>query len=83
MKTTVYVLPLAMWIVVLGIVTGLSSCSDEYIRDHGNGKPAVIDYVRLCDPAKADSAIYEAEMLSTIAIVGTNLQSVNSIFFGR
>ena len=54
MKTTVYVLPLAMWIVVLGIVMGLSSCSEEYIRDHGNGKPAVIDYVRLCDPAKAD-----------------------------
>ena len=61
----------------------VTSCSDSYVRTHGNGKPAVVDYVRLCDPEKADSAIYEAEMLSTIAIVGSNLQSVNSIFFGE
>ncbi|MBQ7449662.1 MAG: hypothetical protein IJ756_05225 [Paludibacteraceae bacterium] len=61
----------------------LSSCSDKYIAEHGNGKPAVIDYVRVCDPLKADSAIYEAEMLSTIAIVGSNLQAVKTILFGE
>ena len=60
-----------------------TSCSEDYIRDHGNGKPAVIDYVRVCDPAKADSAIYEAQMLSIIAIVGSNLQSVKTILFGE
>lgn len=69
--------------IILLLALGLASCSEDYVRQHGNGRPAVIDYVRLCDPAKADSAIYEAEMLSTIAIVGSNLQSVNTILFGE
>ena len=74
----------ARFIILLGIcVAMLSACSEEYIREHGNGKPAQISYVRLCDPAVADSAIYEAEMLTTIAIVGRNLQSVKTILFGE
>lgn len=60
-----------------------TACSEDYVREHGNGKPAVIDYVRVCDPTKADSAIYEAEMLSTIAIVGSNLHTVNTVLFGE
>ena len=55
-----------------------TSCSEDYIRDHGNGKPAVIDYVRVCDPAKADSAIYEAQMLS-IAALNTSLVCSHAI----
>lgn len=70
-------------ILLISAALVLFSCSDEYIRTHGNGKPAVVDYVRLCDPAYADSAIYEAEMLSTIAIIGSNLQTVYSIYFGE
>lgn len=71
-------------IILFGICAVLfSACTEDYLREHGNGKPAQIEYVRLCDPAKADSAIHEAEMLSTIAIIGTNLQSVNTILFGE
>ncbi len=70
-------------LIISGAAMSFTSCSEDYIRDHGNGKPAVIDYVRVCDPAKADSAIYEAQMLSIIAIVGSNLQSVKTILFGE
>lgn len=73
----------ALFLPVMVSIIWFCSCSEDYLREHGNGKPAVIEYVRLCDPAKADSAIYEAEMLSTIAIVGHNLQSVRSVLFGE
>lgn len=84
MKTNSSFRRMAACMLVLGLgIVGLTSCSEDYLREHGNGKPAKIEYVRLCDPAKADSAIYEAEMLSTIAIVGQNLQSVKTILFGE
>lgn len=69
-------------IILLSAIAIMSSCSDSYIREHGNGKPAVVDYVRLLDPAKADSAITGAQMLTSIAIIGSNLQAVNTIYFG-
>lgn len=84
MKRTSIFRRLAMYVLIFsGAVLNFNSCSEDYIRDHGNGKHAVVKYVRVCDPAKADSAIYEAQMLSTIAIVGSNLQSVRTILFGE
>lgn len=67
-------------IALLSIVMVLfASCKKDELK--GNGKPAVIDYVRITDPAKADSAIYKAEKLQTIVIVGSNLQAVNQVYF--
>jgi len=67
------------FIAFMAIVACFSACKkDETL---GNGKPPVIDYVRTTYPEKADSAIYMAEKLQTIAIIGSNLQAVNSVCF--
>lgn len=69
----------SFFIIIAAMMVACKDYSDPTVK--GNGKPARIDYVRITDPAKADSAIYEAEKLQMIAIVGGNLKAVNRVYF--
>lgn len=66
-------------IVLVALVACFSACKKD--ETGGNGKPPVIDYIRTPYPEQADSAIYAAEKLQTIVIIGSNLQAVNSVRF--
>jgi len=61
----------------------LAACFSACQKDEtlGNGKPPVIHYVRSTYPEEANDTIVEAYKLQTIAIVGSNLQAVNSVCF--
>lgn len=71
------------FIVILALlaIIGVGCKNDNNPTVKGNGRPAQIDYIRITDPAKADSAIHEAEKLQMIVIVGSNLQAVNRVLF--
>lgn len=55
----------------------LTSCNKE---DSSSGTPS-INYVRVTDPAKSDSLLAGAYLGNTIAIIGSDLNSVREIWF--
>lgn len=69
-----------LFLLSLVFATGvvLISCKKD---DKPNGGVPKIDYVRLTDPAKADSFLTSANMGQLIAIVGQNLSGARQIFF--
>ena len=57
----------------------LTSCDDDK-KDKPSGPPSV-SYIRLTDPAKADSFLTRANMGQLIAIVGENLGHLRQLYF--
>lgn len=67
------------WILMLAsLFTGLLFHGCE--MEEEDGTPEVM-YVRITDPEKSDSLVTHAFMGSTIAIIGSNLQNVDEIWF--
>lgn len=65
--------------VILGMMT--TACEDEPDKyEIADGLPSV-SYVRMTDPAVADSLITGAYMSNTICLVGENLRSVYELYF--
>lgn len=59
----------------------LQSCDDDPDKfESAGGKPEVY-YIRVADPAAADSLIEASYMESTICLVGSNLRSIREIYF--
>lgn len=80
MKTTKYIKDLAL---LATFFTGvaMTSCEDEPDKyEIAEGLPTV-HYVRLPDPAVADSLITGASLSNTVCIVGDNLRSVYELYF--
>lgn len=80
MKTTKYIKGLAL---LATFFTGvaMTSCEDEPDKyEIAEGLPTV-HYVRLPDPAVADSLITGASLSNTVCIVGDNLRSVYELYF--
>lgn len=68
-------------LLVVGMGYVVTSCDDNpHKYESTSGKPEVY-YVRLADPAAADSLIDAAYMEATICLVGENLRSIRKIFF--
>lgn len=69
--------------VALAIVTGFTfqSCNDNPDKyEMTDGVPEV-HYVRVPNPASADSLLVQAFMDNTICLVGTNLKSISELWF--
>lgn len=82
MKKTTSILHIYALLACCAMVAGMAGCDNNYSPVvKGNGKPAVVDYIRTPYPEAADSVITEAEKLQTIVVAGSNLQSVNRIYF--
>lgn len=71
------------FLVILMLATGLfvTSCEDEPDKYKTAGGVPTVHYVRLTDPAYADSLLVGAYMSNTICLVGENLRSVYEIYF--
>lgn len=67
---------LAVWMLALLTAFSVTSCQKD---DDGGGAP-VIHYVRVTDPALADSTFTEAQPGTMIAIIGENLDGVQKIY---
>ena len=80
-KTRLYKNLTAAFLLGLIISMGFFSC-EEYPNAYKStdGVPEVL-YVRVTDPAKADSLLDGAFMGSTICIVGNNLRSIHELYF--
>ncbi|MGD2035468.1 MAG: glycan-binding surface protein [Bacteroidales bacterium] len=76
MKNTIYK---ALFFLSLTLLTTVCFFSCEEKSDNG-GTPSV-DYIRLTNPEKADSAITSAFMGQLIAIIGENLSGARKIWF--
>lgn len=77
MKTFIkYILLFVISLLMTGIL--ITSCDDK--KDKPSGPPS-ISYIRLTDPAKADSFLTRANMGQLIAIVGENLGNLRQLFF--
>jgi hypothetical protein len=66
----------------LAVCLGFVACEEypgAYIPLEGF-LPEVL-YVRLTDPAKADSMLTEADMGATVCLVGNNLRAVRELYF--
>lgn len=61
--------------------TGLTACSDDTPAKDDKGKTPVVKYVRVADPALADSLIVEASLGSQLVFVGDNLGDVQQMWF--
>ncbi|MCD7936055.1 MAG: glycan-binding surface protein, partial [Tannerellaceae bacterium] len=71
------------WLLIAVICTAsfFQACNDNPDKyESTDGKPEVY-YVRLTDPATADSLVVEAYMGSVICLVGNNLRSINQLWF--
>lgn len=81
-KTTLYSL-LQLLLVALVSSTGFvfQSCDDNPDEYHSTGGVPKVYYVRVTDPAKADSLIDAAYMENVICLVGDNMRSVRKMFF--
>lgn len=69
---------------LIGVVlwgTVMTSCEDEPDKYEVAGGLPTIDYVRMTDPAVADSLITGAYMTNTICLVGDNLRSIYELYF--
>lgn len=68
-------------LLLVTLITGIlfQACQ----KDESGGAVPVINYIRITDPAKSDSLVSHAFMGSTIAIMGTNLQDVDEIWFNN
>lgn len=71
-----YTLLLAITMLIAGIF--LTSCSED---DAVNGGKPMISYVRVTNPAAADSLLESAYLGNLIAIVGKNLAGVKELWF--
>lgn len=67
-------------VLLLALFTGLffQACNDD--DDSGGGKP-VVSYIRITNPASADSLLDASFLGNTILIMGENLQDVREIYF--
>lgn len=65
-----------MFILALMAAITLLSCNDD---DNGNGMP-VIHYVRVTDPALADSTFTDVNPGTMIAVIGENLSGVKEVY---
>ena len=80
MKTTKYIKGLAL-LAIFFTGIAITSCEDEPDKyEIAEGLPTV-HYVRLPDPAVADSLITGSYLSNTICIVGDNLRSVYELYF--
>ena len=80
MKTTKYIKGLAL-LAIFFTGIAITSCEDEPdTYEIAEGLPTV-HYVRLPDPAVADSLITGSYLSNTICIVGDNLRSVYELYF--
>lgn len=69
-----------IWMLVL-LVGAFTACEETSTFNQGNGKPAEVTYVRMCDPALSDSLLSGAYLGTRIAIIGENLAGVQEIWF--
>ncbi|RFS21331.1 hypothetical protein DVR12_15630 [Chitinophaga silvatica] len=67
-----------LFLLCIGIVCCYSACTKESLSNNGEPK---INYVRVTDPAAADSLVVEAGQGMLIAIVGENLGDAREIWF--
>jgi hypothetical protein len=67
-------------ITLLFFCIGISICFNSCSKDDDGGEPR-ISYVRITDPASADSLLVGAGQGNLIAIVGENLQHTREIWF--
>lgn len=70
-----YIIP----VVLAALLSGLCLTSCE--SDDGLSADPVIHYIRVTDPAKADSLLVKANMGNLIAIIGENLGNVVEVWF--
>ena len=65
------------------VVAGFSmaACEDEPDKYEVAGGKPTLKYVRVPDPAAADSLLTGAYMANTICLVGENLRSVYELYF--
>lgn len=71
-----YMLLLAIPMIIAGVF--LTSCSED---DSINGGKPTINYVRVTNPAAADSLLESAYLGNLIAIIGENLGNVKELWF--
>lgn len=67
--------PLLLLLAILATST-VTSCKDD---EKGNGTP-VISYIRVTDPALADSTFTDVNQGTTIAVIGENLSGVMEVY---
>ena len=65
-------------IFALFVTASFWACSDD--DSDSKGTP-VVEYVRSCDPAEAETHLTSALLGNKVAIIGNNLGSVNKIYF--
>ncbi|MGR3811624.1 glycan-binding surface protein [Jiulongibacter sp. NS-SX5] len=75
---SIYIKRLLAAVLTLAVAFGVFSCQDEDLPN--NGKPS-ISYIRVTDPASSDSLLVSASQGALIAIVGTNLQDAQELWF--
>ena len=74
---------LQSFLIAIAIITGFTfqSCNDNPDKyEMTDGVPEV-HYVRVPNPASADSLLVQAFMDNTICLVGTNMKSISEIWF--
>lgn len=73
---------MSLGLFLIFIAVGFSSCDRESSAkyDMTDGLPEVF-YIRMTDPAAADSLIVGAFMEQTVCLVGNNLTSIQEIYF--
>lgn len=75
---SIYIKRLLIAVITLSVGFGIFSCQNEDLPN--NGKPS-ITYIRVTDPASSDSLLVSASQGALIAIVGTNLQDAQELWF--
>lgn len=65
----------------IGLGYILQSCEDDPDKYESTGGVPEVYYIRMSNPASADSLIEASYMETTICLVGNNLRSIREIFF--